>query len=238
MNEQLEEQASLYALDLLEPAELSAFEAKLAQEPELQRRVDQLRESAANLAHGAPSRKLPGHLEARVMDAIRAEKREAPPVTPAASGSMLNWLPWALAACLALGCAFLAADRARIRKEIARLEKRDVFAQMKIATLASQLESAPRANAVVIWDAERQEGVLKLANVPANETDRDYQLWIVDPDYKQPVDAGVFHLSEEGTTKISFKPKSRVTTANAFAVSLERKGGVSKAEGPMVLLGK
>jgi anti-sigma-K factor RskA len=29
-----------------------------------------------------------------------------------------------------------------------------------------------------------------------------------------------------------------VTSADAFAVSLERKGGVPKAEGPMVLVGK
>ena len=150
----------------------------------------------------------------------------------------MNWLPWAIAACLALGCVMLAADRARIRKELAYLEKRDVFAQMKIATLVSQRESAPKANAVVVWDAEKQEGVLKLTNVPPNESDRDYQLWIVDPGYKQPVDGGVFHLSDDGTTRISFRPKAHVTTANAFAVSLERKGGVPKAEGPMILMGK
>ncbi|MBA2413850.1 MAG: anti-sigma factor [Burkholderiaceae bacterium] len=180
----------------------------------------------------------PAHLEARILEAIQAEKPEWSVAPRAASSSRMNWLPWALAACLALGCVMLAADRAKIRKEMAHLEKRDVFAQMKIATLASQLESAPRANAVVLWDAEKQEGVLKLADVPPNDTDRDYQLWIVDPDYKQPVDAGVFHLSDDGATRISFRPKLHVTTANAFAVSLERKGGVPKAEGPMILLGK
>jgi len=232
MNEQLEEQASLYVLGLLEPEENRAFEAQLANDADLRKHVDALRESAANLAHTAPLRYPPAYLEGKILDAIRAERPVAAPA------SSLSWLPWALAACLAIACVVLAAERPKIRQEIARLEKRDVFAQMKIATLASQLESAPRASAIVVWDAEKQEGVLKLTNVPVNDANRDYQLWIVDPEYKQPVDAGAFHVSEEGTTKISFKPKARVNSATAFAVSLERKGGVAKAEGPMVLLGK
>jgi len=233
MNEQLEEQASLYVLDLLEPEEKSAFEVQLAINSELRTQVNMLRDMAANFAHGAPLREPPAHLESRILNAIRSDQP-----TVSKSSASVNWLPWALAACLAVACALLAADRAKVQKRVAWLEKRNAIAQIQIATLASQLESAPRANAVVIWDAEKQEGVLKVVGVPANDANRDYQLWIVDPEYKQPVDAGTFHVEKEGTTKISFKPKARVTSANAFAVSLERKGGVPKAEGPMVLVGK
>lgn len=118
------------------------------------------------------------------------------------------------------------------------MEHRNAYAQLQIATLSSKLESAPKATAVVLWDDAKQEGVLKVSDVPPNESDRDYQLWIVDPDQKQPIDAGVFHVEEKGVTKISFKPKAHVTEAKGFAVSLERKGGVTKAEGPMVLVGK
>ena len=233
MNEPLEEQASLYALDLLEPAESGAFEKQMAADSELGRRVDELREMAAKFAYGAPLRQPPAHLEAKVLEAIRADKRIASRAT-----SRMNWLPWALAACLAVACVILVADRAETKKRMTRLEQRNAFALLQIATLSSKLESAPKATAVVLWDEEKQEGVLKVADVPPNESDRDYQLWIVDPDRQQPVDAGVFHVEKEGATKISFKPKSRVTSAKAFAVSLERKGGVPKAEGPMVLVGK
>jgi anti-sigma-K factor RskA len=233
IDEELEDQASLYALELLEPEEARAFESRLTSDPELRERVDFLRETAAKLAHGAPARDLPGELEARVMKAIRSEEPAA-----AKSPASVNWLPWALAACLGIACAILAADRANMHQRLARLEKRNAMAQMQIAMLASQLESAPRANAVVLWDPEKQEGVLKVAGVPPNEANRDYQLWIVDPEYKQPVDAGVFHVADEAPTKISFKPKARINSAKAFAVSLERKGGVPKAEGPMVLMGK
>ncbi len=235
MNEQTEEQASLYAFDLLEPAESSAFEAQLASDSELRRHVDELRELAAKFAHGAPLRQPPTYLEEKILGAIGAEKKVTPIVRPS---SGMVWFPWALAACLGVACVLLAADRAKAKKQVARLEKRNIFAQLQIATLNSQLKTAPTATATVLWDAEKQEGVLKVANVPATDPDRDYQLWIVDPEYKQPVDGGVFSVAQDGAKRIQFKPKERVTSANAFAVSLERKGGVPKAEGPMVLSGK
>ncbi len=234
MSEELEEQASLYVLAMLEPNESSAFEAQLAANAELRRYVDDLRESTAKYAHAAQLRVPPPDLEGRIQKAIREES----PVARRTGLSSMNWLPWALAASLALACAWLAADRAHNQKRIARLEKRDAIAQIQIASLASQLPSAPNATAVVIWDADKQEGVLKVNNVPPSEADQDYQLWIVDPEYKQPVNAGVFAVANKGSKEVRFKPKAVVKTANGFAVSLERKGGVSKAEGPMVLAGK
>ncbi|MDQ3118470.1 MAG: anti-sigma factor [Verrucomicrobiota bacterium] len=237
MNEALEEQASLYALDLLEPSECTAFEAALESDPALCERVEELRELAAKFAHGAPWRQQPPELETRIRDAIRATKTVTP-MPPARADSSMSWLPWALAACLALTCAFLVVDRTQTRKQLAKLEERNVFAQVQIATLASQLQTSPGATATVVWDSEKQEGVLKVTNVPPTDADKDYQLWIVDPEYKQPVDAGVFAVSNDGTIKVPFKPKEHIGQANAFAVSLEKKGGSPKAEGPMVLLGK
>lgn len=235
MNEELEEQAALYAFDLLEGDEQTAFEQRLASDPDLRARVDSLREAAALTAHAAPLRQPPAALEGRILDAIRvAPVRFSGP----SSSSGSSWLPWALAACLALACVVLVADRVHTQKEITALEQRNAFAQLRIATLASKLETAPDAIATVVWDAEKQEGVLKVTNIPANAADRDYQLWIVDPDYPQPVDAGVFHVANDGNQSIPFKPKARVGAADAFAVSLERKGGAPKAEGPMVLVGK
>jgi len=74
--------------------------------------------------------------------------------------------------------------------------------------------------------------------LPRNAADRDYQLWLVDPRYKNPVDGGVFHVANDGMLSVAFHPNTPVREAQAFAISLERKGGVTKAEGPIVLLGK
>ncbi len=237
MSEELEEQIALYAFDLLEGDERVAFQARLADNSELRDAVDSSREAAALAAYAAPLRRPPAALEGKILAAIRAES--VPVRQPASSSSSIVWLPWALAASLALACVILVADRTQTQKKITTLEQRNAFAQLRIATLASQLQTAPDAIGSVVWDAQTQEGVLQVSNIPANAEDRDYQLWIVDPDYKQPVDAGVFHVKGgEVSRSIPFKPHAHIGEASAFAVSLERKGGVPKAEGPMVLVGK
>jgi anti-sigma-K factor RskA len=307
IDERMEEQAALYALDDLEGEEKSAFEAELAGDEELRRLVDELRETVASLAHTAPPRVPPPELEQRILGAIRSE-----PVRPQFAARR-TWIPWAAAAALALFCAVLASQRAdlgrqlastkeeigrlssdrdraarllaekqreiadaqtaveRLRsereelvqqvarwrereealrvqnitlaeqrtdleKKVADLERLGGLAQLRVATLTSKLPTSPGAAATVVWDPEKQQGILKVANAPTLGADKDYQLWLVDPAYKQPVDAGVFNVDEKGTTEFTFRPKLRITSANAFAVSLERKGGVPKAEGPMVLV--
>jgi anti-sigma-K factor RskA len=231
VNEELEEQASLYALGLLEGDAAAAFARKVEADPELRELVDQLDEAAAAVSHGAPHRPLPPDLKTRVMAEVGKTKTATFP-------RRSNWLPWAIAACLALSCAYLVAERSGLRKRIARLQERDLLAQIQIGSLTSKLESAPDANAVVVWDEKKQRGVLKVTQLPRNDANRDYQLWLVDPRYKDPVDGGVFHVSDDGSLRVGFHPASPVRQAKGFAISLERKGGVTKAEGPIVLLGK
>lgn len=130
----------------------------------------------------------------------------------------------------------LAEQRTELEKKIAELEKLGGLSQLRVATLTSKQPNAERAAGTIVWDPDKQTGILKTANVPVLGPDKDYQLWLVDPEYKQPVDAGCFTVDENGETEFTFRPKLRVTSAKAFAVSLERKGGVPKAEGPMVLV--
>ncbi|HEY5035726.1 MAG TPA: anti-sigma factor [Chthoniobacterales bacterium] len=231
MNEDLEEQASLYVFGLLEGKENAAFEKRLQADPELRALVDQLDEAAAAISHEAPAHSLPPELRERVLGQINRSKTIAFP-------RRVAWLPWALAACLAIACSYLVAERIGLQKSIVRLENRDLLAQVQIASLSSKLRSAPDANAVVVWDAKKQRGILKVTELPPNDSDRDYQIWMVDPRYKNPVDAGVFHVSNDKSLRVPFQPSSPVREAKGFAISLERKGGVTKAKGPIVLLGK
>ena len=55
MNEELEEQASLYVFGLLESAEAAAFERRLESDDEMRALVDKLDEAAAAIAHNAPT---------------------------------------------------------------------------------------------------------------------------------------------------------------------------------------
>ena len=324
MDERSAEQAALYAIDALEGEEKSAFETELSQDEELRTLVDELRETAAALAHSAPPRVPPPALEQKILAAIHgdgAPRSRAP--------RQIAWLPWAIAACLAIACTVAFSQRQRLADRLARAQKEsasarnelaaahqntaaaqaevatiraekdraeqqvvelqqresdsraqmamlaaarddamDKLAQLQareeraerqareerqsnpdrpegtanskvqVATLTSKSAQARNATAAIVWDAERQEGVLSSETIPPNTPDRDYQLWIVDPRFPDPVSAGVFHVERTGPARYVFKPETRIESAVAFAVSVEVRGGVRKAEGPIVLTGK
>jgi hypothetical protein len=121
--------------------------------------------------------------------------------------------------------------------EIASLQKRDALAQVRIATLQSSVDTYKQGVAVVVWDSEKHQGVLKLEKMPPVEIGKDYQLWVVDPNQPAPVDAGIVRVDDAGFAKVEFKPVTDVTEASRFALSVEKQGGVPKGEGPIVLIG-
>lgn len=133
----------------------------------------------------------------------------------------------------------LGESKEQVAKLTAELKSQGDLAQLKITTLASMLKNSPKALAVAVWDPRKQEGVLNVENLPALAANEDYQLWIVDPQYPNPVDGGVFTVEPtSGQRRLQFKAQQPVSAVNAFAVTRERKGGVPKAQGPFVLLGK
>jgi anti-sigma-K factor RskA len=119
-----------------------------------------------------------------------------------------------------------------------RLRRSEDLARLKVSALASLAGNTAEAQAIAVWDPEQQAGLLTFDKLPATADSEDYQIWVVDPAYPNPVNGGVFHVSVDGQVALAFKPDQPVTRATAFAISRERKGGVPKAEGPIVLLGK
>ncbi len=224
MDEQLEERASLYVFGLLEGEEARRFEEERRSNPELARFVAEMEETAASLAHAAGPRTPPPELKARLLGQIQ-------PVVPARRP---DWLPWALAACLALLAGGFGMECSRLQRQLEAAREQDELSQIRIATLDSMVQGSPKGVAVVAWDGARQEGIIKVQNMPRPKADQDYQLWVFDPQYRLPVNAGVFHL-EDG--RASFKPQQPVHSADKFAVTLERKGGEPQHKGPVVLLG-
>jgi anti-sigma-K factor RskA len=126
---------------------------------------------------------------------------------------------------------------AALNGEIESLQKRDALAQMRIATLQTTVEGYKQGVAVVVWDSEKHQGVLKLEKMPPVQVGKDYQLWVVDPKQPVPVDAGIVRVDSTGFAKVDFKPVTEVTDASKFALSVEKEGGVPKGEGPIVLIG-
>lgn len=127
----------------------------------------------------------------------------------------------------------------RVAQLNSELKSQGDLANLKITALASMLQNLPQAQAIAVWDPKRQEGILDVQKLPALAANEDYQIWVVDPQYPIPVDGGVFTVEPaSGSSRVKFTAKQPVSVINAFAVTRERKGGVPKAEGPFVLLGK
>ena len=110
--------------------------------------------------------------------------------------------------------------------------------RLKVSALAPPAGHPGEAQAIAVWNPAQQSGLLVSEQLPAIADTQDYQIWITDPAYPNPVNGGVFHVGADGKIRRGFKPDQPVTQATAFAISLEKKGGVPKAEGPMVLLGE
>ncbi|MFA6286092.1 MAG: anti-sigma factor [Opitutaceae bacterium] len=291
IDERKEEAAALYALDLLEGAERSAFETQLQSDRELRRLVDQLRAASANIALLAPLAEPSAFLRERIL----ADVADREPTTPdhVVPFRLPLWTGWAAAVCFIVATGYFSvanfnarsqanflreserltrieagnlsnlleaerlisrqqisdlrlaqADASALRTslasaaaQIADLKQQNALSDLKIDALASLVVGTPDARAIAVWNPRTQEGVLTVAKLPALPEGKDYQLWVVDPQYPIPVDGGVFQVDPAtGEARVTFKPNKPVATAAKFAVSLERKGGVPKAEGTMMLL--
>jgi len=109
--------------------------------------------------------------------------------------------------------------------------------RLKIVTLVPTSAGDPKMPpAVTLWDAAKQEGMLDV-KLPALEPGKDYQLWAIDPQYSSPVSSGVFQVDPVTCVAcVTFKTDKPIKVGAKFAISLERKGGRSTPEGPIVML--
>lgn len=102
------------------------------------------------------------------------------------------------------------------------------------------LDPSPEGYGKILWDPDKGEAVLQLANLPAPPQDKDYQLWLIKAG-ENPIPAGVFNF-EQPSTNLFFRVEQLneepSTQSNSFAVTLEPKGGVPQPTGDMFLLGQ
>lgn len=119
----------------------------------------------------------------------------------------------------------LETSHSTLAAELSALREDSKLDQTRIAVLGSILKNDPKAVAVSLWRQETQEGLLVVQNLPALPPGRDYQLWVIDPNHKTPVSAGVFKVDVDGKVRIEFKPVQPVREAAKFAVTMEQEGG-------------
>ncbi|MFN2476215.1 MAG: anti-sigma factor domain-containing protein [Chthoniobacterales bacterium] len=236
--EELQDQAALYALELLRGEEATSFDRELARNPELQTFVRDLRDAAGALTLTRRQVEPPASLKNRVLQKIAAEAgaTRAPETTPSNVIPFRNFIPWAIAAALAIFCGVLALDRAKLEQRLTA-ERAERTVEPVLIALAPSADGPAKAEAVVAWEPDRQTGVIKIRNLPAANAGKDYQLWAVDAGHTDPVNAGIIRIGADGVAQVRFKPDQPAREVKAFALSLERVGGVPKKEGPILLVG-
>ena len=116
---------------------------------------------------------------------------------------------------------------------------------MPVVTLyAPDDDLQSKAIGSVIWSPERQMGVLLAHGIaPIDKPGDTYQLWIVDTlrDQRFPVDGGIFSIDSptgrDAPVAITFRPAQPIGHAAAFAVTIERAGGVVVSSSRPVAVG-
>lgn len=126
----------------------------------------------------------------------------------------------------------LKSELAQKDEMLAILESREVD-----MVLMSGMEVNPDGYGKVIWDPQKQQALLQVSNLPAVPKDKDYQLWMIKNN--KPVSAGVFAVNTEGDKffKIEKMAQADQRSANAFAITMEPKGGMPQPTGDMYLMG-
>ena len=225
-----EENAVLYVLGSLPAEEAVRFEARLSVDGDLRALVRELRESTAEIALSAQPIAPPPQIREEILRAIRVESANRRPFA--------NWIPWAIAAGFAVVATFAMFERQTLTRTVADLRQEDSIGKLRTAALSPQGEAAPNTIGAVAWDPSQQKGVVTLSKLPPLEPNQDYQMWVIDPQHKQPISGGIIQVDEKGTAKLVFTVAVPIRSADAFAVSRERKGGAPSPDGPIILMGR
>lgn len=264
-NEQFEELCAGYVLNALEPEERKAFEQMLEQADDEQLELFQKLKSAAdNLAFGT-ERLEPGEIvKERLFQAINddlEEYREKEDGEDASSP--VNRTTLAIAASFALLIVSLSLifyslnlssqldtknetieeQQAAISELNRELEQKnellEILESREVNMVVMRgMEASPEGYGKIIWDAQNEQALLQVSNLPPVPNDMEYQLWIIRDN--KPVSAGMFAVHDPGRDaffKIERMDSTSRQATNAFAVTLEPKGGMPQPTGDMYLMG-
>ena len=225
-NEDKQQQVIDYVLGEMSATDAASFERELGRDSELQTFTREMFETLGRMGGGVEALPPPPLIPQRI---LRQERRKIVP---------FPFIPWAMAACLAIGCMVLATMWTASRREITKLEQRDLLSRIRIAALQSQVDAYAKTSAIVVWNPDKQNGVLQFERLPQLPANQDYQMWVIDPKQPQPVSAGLVPKSTDQEHRVTFWPTKPVSGTPKFAVSIEPAGGSAAPRGQIVLVGQ
>jgi anti-sigma-K factor RskA len=127
-----------------------------------------------------------------------------------------------------------AATERQLNEALAKAQEgKNPFEGLRVVAMPATKE-APQAQTFVFWDTTQTKDVYMLVkNLPQTPADKQYQLWaLLDG---KPIDLGVFDVKAQ-QTPLLIRMKN-VQNAEAFAITLEERGGKPAPEGSMYAVG-
>ena len=178
---------------------------------------------------------------------------------PKAKRSFFDWFGWAAAAaaCVALvGTIFFYQNRiSDLQAKVTQLTPppavEETLAQKRDRLLAEAGDvkraewtkgNVPGTETVtgeVVWSDAKQQGYMTFRGLPVNDANKEaYQLWIFEEAKLEdlPKDGGVFNVTSEGEVIVPIDPKLRTIDPKAFAVTIEKPGGVVQSKREKIAL--
>ena len=158
----------------------------------------------------------------------------ANPATTISRREQLAWLATAASLLLAIGLwatSMRAPDAAPVAMNAAQ-QRAELLAQtsdrIEVAWSSGTTPFDQSVTGDVVWSNSLQKGFLRFVGMPVNDPSlQQYQLWIIDPARDaNPIDGGVFDVTREGEVIIPIDAKLTVIDPAAFAVTIEKPGGV------------
>jgi len=265
-SEHFEELCAGYVLNALSAAENEEFEELLREADEDQRQTfDEMQSAANNLAFTVekvqPSASVKKAVIKNIESGSTSDDAVAVSAVPTDSESKeksrgLSRSTLAMAASFALliitlALAYFAFDQnATINEQEATITELKSENQQKDEMLSilgartvdlvvmDGLEVNPGGYGKVIWDAENQQALLQVSNLPEVPSGKAYQLWLIKNN--KPVPSGLFSVqtgAKDSFFKIEQMADANKQNANAFAITLEPEGGSQQPTGAMYMLG-
>jgi anti-sigma-K factor RskA len=237
-----------YVLGLASADERREVERMISEHPEVRRELDVIEDSVAAYAK-LQAKEPPAAVREKVFASLGIEEKEEVRMIehPAAKSSgVQRFLAAASVALLIVSSIFnyilynrlnetrqelaeLNAEKEYLAQqfELTKTEYEQMQEQMavmndenSVRVMMRGVESHPDAMASVYWNKETRDVMIVVHNLPEPPAGHQYQLWALDNG--QPVDAGVFEM---GDMSKEMQKMKEVTSAQAFAVTLEKAGG-------------
>ena len=213
-----------YALEALEPDEKQQVEALLKTDAEAQQLLAEYQDITNNLILATPARRAPVHLQDDLRKRLAASRpvQAAPPtvVRPTRRRASI-WLPLLAAAAVIV---LIFGARAYLNRNPAEELYNQIIAMPGYKTMPIPGADGTTPIGEMVASPDGSQAVLRMTRVPALQSDRTFQLWLIDDSGAHS--GGLIPFLQPDSTYYVVVPLAKnVLDYKAFGVSVEPSGG-------------